>query len=483
MAAKGEKTLVQLDWFNVSYRSILNYAVLILVLLVGGGGYWYYTGWYAPKKDAQQAIEQAVDAFQTAEQHEDLPGPADHVKHAGASLDTARNAFAGSNYDEAEFQALLSLDRSLTAIDLAKGQAESVRVRFSRIEGDVRVKKQGEFSWQPAVQRMGLTVGDQVKTSSSASAEIVYFDGTTTLLKPGSLLEIHKLYEDPVTKVRRVEEKLNFGEVKASTPNRNVNGSYHQVETDAVQARADRASEFNVSYKKETKISRVSSFRGPLDVTGGGSTSSLIGGESVKADAQGQLSSKEALPGVARLEFPADQRVFIFEDPLQEKIILQWQQVNGSERYHLIISDKPLFTDPLYQQNREGNSATLEGVEPGSYYWKVAAVSALGGQGPYSEARTFRISSEKIRDRTDKKPPGLEITEFVTIGLLVIVNGKSEPGATLWVDDEKVDIYDDGRFYAVVRLRKEGNNDVVFRAQDTAGNETSLSRSTYVEVY
>jgi hypothetical protein len=483
MAVKGKKTLVQLDWFNVSYRSVVNYVVLILVLLVGGGAYWYYTGWYAPRTAAEDAIGQAGDTYQEAVQYKSLPGPAEHIKVAGTSLTEARESYGVRMYDDAEFSALHSLDRSLTAIGLAKGQEEGVRVRFSRIEGDVRVKKQGEFSWQPAVPRMALTIGDQVKTSSSASAEIVYFDGTTTLLKPGSLLEIHRLFEDPVTKVRRVEEKLNFGEVRATTPNRNVNGSYHQVETDAVSARADRASEFNVSYEQASKTSRVSTFRGPVEVSGGGSKSSLVGGESVKADAQGKLSSKEALPGVARLEFPADQRVFIFEQPLQEKIILQWQPVLETERYHLIISDKPLFTDPLYEQNRQGVSATLEGVEPGSYFWKVAAVSKSGARGPYSESRAFRISSEKIRDRSDKKPPGLEISEFVTIGLLVIVNGRSEPGATLWVDDEKVDIYDDGRFYAVVRLRKEGQNDVVFRAQDTAGNETRLSRTTYVEVY
>ena len=100
-----------------------------------------------------------------------------------------------------------------------------------------------------------------------------------------------------------------------------------------------------------------------------------------------------------------------------------------------------------------------------------------------SDVRAFRVSSEKIRDRTDNVPPELQITEFVTIGMMVIVNGRSEPGATLWIDNEKIDVFDDGRFYAVVRLRREGLNDLLFRAQDTAGNETRIERSAYVEVY
>ena len=65
----------------------------------------------------------------------------------------------------------------------------------------------------------------------------------------------------------------------------------------------------------------------------------------------------------------------------------------------------------------------------------------------------------------------------------MVVEGRSEPGANVWVDAEKIDLYDDGSFNAVVRLRREGMNELIFRAQDTAGNETKLTRSAYVELY
>ena len=45
----------------------------------------------------------------------------------------------------------------------------------------------------------------------------------------------------------------------------------------------------------------------------------------------------------------------------------------------------------------------------------------------------------------------------------------------------KIEVYDDGRFYAVIRMRKEGLNALRFLAQDTAGNETTFERSAYVE--
>ena len=111
------------------------------------------------------------------------------------------------------------------------------------------------------------------------------------------------------------------------------------------------------------------------------------------------------------------------------------------------------------------------------------AISGQGVTGPWSQHRRFRVSSEKIRDTSDTEPPLLEITDFVQVGATVIVNGRTEPGATLWADNEKLDVDDSGTFYAVIRLRKEGSNDLRFVAQDTAGNETEVIKSTFVEFF
>ena len=175
--------------------------------------------------------------------------------------------------------------------------------------------------------------------------------------------------------------------------------------------------------------------------------------------------------------------MFIFEDPSRESITLSWEAVPGAARYRLLIANKPLFAEPQYDAFREGSSAVLSAVPEGVYFWRVAAISGQDVTGPYSPHRRFRVSSEKIRDSSDTEPPILEITDFVQVGATIIVNGRTEPGVTLWADNEKLDVDDSGTFYAVIRLRKEGNNDVRFVAQDTAGNETKLVKSTYVEFF
>jgi hypothetical protein len=51
------------------------------------------------------------------------------------------------------------------------------------------------------------------------------------------------------------------------------------------------------------------------------------------------------------------------------------------------------------------------------------------------------------------------------------------------VDEEKIDVDDSGSFYAVVRLRKEGVNNLTFVAQDAAGNEARVKRQAYTESF
>jgi len=483
MASKKNGSL-QIEWFNVTYRSVFLASAVVLLLGVGGPAYWYYSRVVAPQAAAEEAIGRAERRLNEAHSLSSDLRFEEMLKKAKMNLDEAREGLRASEWDDSRVAAIRSENLSLKALRMAHGNEDQpLLVRFYRLEGDVRVKRSGEFSWSTANRKMELSVGDQVKTSSNASAQLIYFDGAVTTIESGSLLEIRDLHEDPVTKVRRVREKLRFGEVNASTQHSNVKGSFHEVATEEVAARTGEAAEFRVATDQETKRSEYDVFKGAIVVATQNKKENLMAGEGIRADASGELSAKRALPSVPRLVSPRDQRVFISEKPQDDAITLSWESVPGAQKYQLVISDKSLFTEALYDAIRVETDAILEGVPAGTYFWRVAAISGSGKRGPYSKHRRFRVSSEKIRDRADSQPPRLEITEFVPVGLMVIVNGHTEPGATLWADNEKVDVFDDGTFYSVLRLRKEGINELRFVAQDTAGNETEVVKSTYVEIY
>ncbi len=474
----------QVEWFNVTYRSVFGVIGLVVALVGGGGAYWYVTQVHAPRSAAREAIGRAERRLADASAlRSDEPRLGEVLESAGVALRDARDLLAGMRFDDARGAAIRSENLALQAIGMVDGSdAGAGMVRFYRLEGDVRVKRAGEFAWEAASARMELKMGDQIKTSSAGSAQLIYFDGTISTIAAGSLLEIRELSENPATKVRKVREALTFGEVKSSTREKNVEGSFHEVAAGTVVARTDQESEFRVRASDDKDEASFDVFQGRVEVRSPEHAESLVGGERVRTQA-GELAAKEALPGVPALVTPRDQKVFISEDEGPPEVTLAWESVPGATRYRLVISDKALFTEPLFDDERSGTQAVLAEVPDGAYNWRVAAISSTGVPGPFSPARRFRVSSERIRDRADQAPPPLELTEFVSVGAMVIVNGRTEPGASLWVDNERIDVSDDGTFYAVVRLRKEGLNDLRFVAQDNAGNETEMHRQTYLEIY
>src|SRR5262245_27212825 len=481
---RAQRPKVILDWFNVSYKTVIGGIVLLVAGVVGAA--WYHFS-YAPNRPRQEAQEAIVRADERLTEAMRYPSGErmDEVRGgARSALTEARDAFQRRRYDDARISAMRAENFAQKAIDMARGEGTAAKeVRIYKLEGDVRVKRADQFDWEQGDRKMTLRVGDQIKTGSSGSVQLIYFDGAITTINPGSLLEIKAIHEDPTTKVRRVSEQLNWGEVLASTQARNVDGSFHEVATDKVSTRAVDAGEFRISSDKDSKTTSVSVFQGRVQVASAGRKESVAAGERLRADAGGSLQAKEVLPGAPRLVAPSDQKVFIHEDPAAAETTIAWEKVAGASRYHLVISDRFLFTSPLYDADRDDTTVVIDGIHPGEYFWKVAAFNSAGVLGPYSEARRFRVTSQKIRDREDTTGPSLELTEKVQTGPMLILNGKTEPGALLWVDNEKVDVYDDGTFYAVVRLRKEGVNDVLIASQDAAGNVSKITQRAYVDPY
>ena len=68
------------------------------------------------------------------------------------------------------------------------------------------------------------------------------------------------------------------------------------------------------------------------------------------------------------------------------------------------------------------------------------------------------------------------------MGNFFIVQGSTEPGATVTVNGETVEVGGDGSFNKTVALTREGWNTIVIRAIDPAGNTTEHRESVLVEV-
>jgi hypothetical protein len=482
MGQANHKTPILLDWATISYRSIMRGVVYLVLLLALGGVFFYLRAARraTPEELALQEINRAERMYREAQAGADASF-ARVIESAGKILDSARLSHERKDFAEARAAAQQSQSFSQKILEGSAG--ESFTAKIYKYEGDVKIKRSRQFVWDDVSGNTALRVGDQIKTASHGSAQIIYFDGTITTINPGSLLEIRELFEDPTTKVRKVREKLNWGGVSASMPGANVAGSFHEVATESTTARAVDKSQFQVAYDAETRKTRTEVQSGSAEVQTGGRTMTLKPLERMEVSGEQVVSRVKLLPAPTLLD-PTDQRVFLHDDPAAESTTLRWAKVAGGERYRLQIARTALFGELLLDKSDiRSTSVQIPGLQEGNYYWKVSAIDTGKVESHFSEIRKFKVASSRERRTDDSTPPSLDVVDFLPSGHLVIINGRTEPGAVLLVDGQKVDVYDDGAFTAVVRMKRDGPNEVEIVSQDGAGNTTRMRRSVYVESY
>jgi hypothetical protein len=482
MPKARQKSPILLDWATVSYRSIMRAVAWLALIAALAGGFYYLRAARrsTPEELALQEIGRAERMYREAQTTADASLKR-VVDSARKLLDSARLSYERQDWAEARAAAQQSQSFSQKILEGASGEAFTAKIY--KYEGDVKIKRARQFVWDNVNSSMALRVGDQIKTASNGSAQIIYFDGTITTIKPGSLLEIRELFEDPATKVRKVRERLNFGGVSATMPGANVAGSFHEVATEGATTRADKKAHFEIAYDPGTKRTRTEVHSGSADVLAAGRKVTLQPLERVDISRE-QVVTRSRVPPAPGLLDPADQRVFLPDDPGAGKTTLRWAKVDGAARYRLQIARTALFGDLLLDKSDiRSTGVQIPGLQEGHYHWRVSCIDAADVESPFSATRRFRIATARERRTDDTVPPSLEVLDFLPSGHLVIVNGRTEPGALLLVDGQKIDVYDDGAFTAVVRLKRDGMNEVEIVAQDPAGNQNRMRRSVYVESF
>jgi hypothetical protein len=479
---------LNLDWVSVSYRSVA--MLLIIVVGLAGGGWLVWSHFHdrsSPQALASREIEAAETLYQEASTYGKTSEAAPIREKARENLAESRTLFSDERFEEARIKAILSRNNSQKIIDIARsGETIRSEARFYRVSGEVKVKRAGNLLWDPADPEAALRAGDAIKTSSRGSAQIIYFDGSITTVKPGSLVEITTLSTDPRTRRVRVSESLKVGAVRAAASGSSAEGSFHEVTTTNSVSRAvtSQPAEFEVEFDASAEATKVSVHAGEASLSSGEKSVILQAAERMAVTGQGDFGRREEILPSPRALAPGDHKIFLSESGTQPETRLLWSEVPGARSYRLQVGRDSLMSDLAHDRSlRDGTQADLNDLEEGSWFWRVAAVDGKGEIGRFSNISEFRIAGPGSNLTADNRPPLLEVSEFLQTGSLVIINGQTEPDANLWVDNLKVDVYEDGSFTAVVRLHRDGRSMLEIIAQDPAGNETVARREAFLEVF
>jgi hypothetical protein len=477
MATK-KKTVagIEIDWYLVSVNRIKQIGLVILLVLLGVGGWWYYTNQKRnPRSAAESAIAAARQALNTLAASKDFPSHRGDFDRAQHKLDEAGTLLAAGKYPDAESAAVESQTFSRAALS-GKGGAEN-DAQFLTVEGDVQYQKSSTSDWTSAETRTPLFNGDWVKTGGGASAELIFSNGSLYTVGPNALLEIYSQF-NPSTSRKNNSVQMQIGSVEVATTD-----DASSVRTPGSQVTIDSESTTQVGVDGQ-KATAIVTEKGSASVapSSGGTAVKLAVGEKLTATPQGGLSPVKKLPMPPALLTPADNQVFLATN--DSRVQFSWDTVPASTGYVLQVSRSRLFTSLEINSKRQKMTASARVTAEGAFYWRVASVGPAGDIGPFSAFRRFRVNGggHEGAPALATPAPALQLKRPYPLGgQFYMIEGNTDPGTTVLINDEEADVDGSGHFKKLVSFNKIGRNLVTVKAINAAGKQTTLSETVLVE--
>jgi len=477
MATKKKKksTGADIDWYLISIDRLKQIGLVVLLLLLGGAGWWFWNSQKGnPRSNAEAAIADARQSLNTLAASDKFTQRKNEFARAQQKLDEARKLFEGSKYVEAKETADESKTISVAAMTGTGTQDNDAQ--FLSIEGKVSVQKGGSGEFRDADTRTPLFNGDWVKTGDRASAELIFSaNGSVYTVGPNALLEIYSAL-NPATSEKTNAVTMKIGSVEVATLTAETT-----VKTPGTNIVVDSESTAQVGVDQE-KGTSVMSTRGAASVTPqtGGTAVRVASGEKVTASETGAVGAVKKVSPPPALLSPGDGQIYPLSPGL--KVDFVWDPVPAASGYVLQVSRSRLFATREIHDRRAKTQATANVTSEGAFYWRVASVGADGDVGPFSTFRRFRVTGGGAKRADDKTPPPLRINApFHVGGPFWTISGTTEVGATVFINDEEVDVDSKGGFQKLIGFDKVGRNSVVIKAVDAAGNPAIQSQTVLVE--
>ena len=365
-----------------------------------------------------------------------------------------------------------SVDQRIALITSSPDEGELIEQRFATltfISGRVEIQRSTDLAWKSGQDGMRLASGDRVRTFSSARAEVGFDDGNVLRIKPDSLIVIGDLTENVRTKVRKSSVRLLVSSIEADIKKSVVRGSQFRLEMPTATADIDKA-RMSVQIRPD-KQSQVSVYSGQVDLDTGSQKIQVTDRKTVMISALKEITKPVNLLPAPRLSAPRPLETFPSATG-GVGLTCTWNLVPGARAYRLEIAGDRFFDKPVVSRDDlRVTSFVTPSLDQGVYHVRVAAIDALGRAGDFADPVPVRIVVDRV-------PPFIEIQKFVVLqtgrGREFLVNGRTEPGATVSVGGRPVVVDDTGYFSAVLKGITSVQAELEILARDRAGNIKTL---------
>ncbi len=336
-------------------------------------------------------------------------------------------------------------------------------------EGNVRIVRVATRATERVTKSTFVQAGDTVQTQAGGRAQIRMIDGSIISVRPDSTVVISD--STSILGGTSVRVKLDDGQIKVSTENHpeTSNNVVEIKETENKMLSQTEAS-FNINPKTDTGEIRIN--RGGVESSAGGEITVLKENEFVSIKDK-KIVSKEKLLRAPDLDEPSPSKQILAVGGAN--ISFKWGESEGykSAIYHMQLAKSPFFVGGKMIKESDtikGTSASVVGLEPGTYFWRIRASIPSGQVSEWSDPSKFTIVKRSGSS-------GFEVSDWEVEkvgGGIYILKGITKPGATIKILGRETYAQSDGSFKLQV---SSGSSTVVVGVSDEKGNRSQYTIS------
>ena len=168
-------------------------------------------------------------------------------------------------------------------------------------------------------------------------------------------------------------------------------------------------------------------------------------------------------------------------DPERAVTLLVWRPIPQAASYHVMLDFSVHFNRPLVDRKGiKDSTVELRGLDTGRYYWRVAAVDKDDVEGDFSNFSQFSVTRPSAGGAGGGPPPPLILEPLDVRTNIVQVKGRTEPGATVTVNGQRVEVQEDGSFNEFITLQELGRQFVIVRSTGLNGGVNEQKRTVII---
>jgi len=335
-------------------------------------------------------------------------------------------------------------------------------------EGDVRIIRSSTRETIVVTKETYVGAGDTVQTQADGKATVQMIDGSVYSVKPNSTVVIRD--NSSIFGGNNVRVSLDDGQINVKTQDQSAN-SENVVEMSESETRLKSQTEASFNADAENNNGEIRISRGSVETTVGGEKQTINENEFASVSS-GKLKNKEKLLPSPKLDTPENSAQIVDVTGSGASVGFQWHPdpSAGVASYHFQAGRLGGFAQDSLIVDRSSlpmRDFRINGMVPGTYYWRVRASNNTGQTSEWSDPMRFNV----VRRDPSKKIDASEWTVESVGGNVFIVSGRTMPGALVKALERETFAGGDGSFRIQVATPV---SEVAVEMSDDQGNRTGF---------